>query len=186
MLQTGDRPHDLQLHIERQRGRNSVRIHLVRGQALGLEKDLMARLAGEPVNLVFNRRAIARADAFDHSRVHRRAIQVGADDIVCPLVGVRNPTRHLPRMLLRRSEKRKHRRRIVLAQLLFARRKIDRAAVDARRCARFKRPCGSCISFNRAASETAAGSPARPAVVFQPIWINPFKNVPAVNTTVEP
>ena len=104
----------------------------------GLQKYLMARLAGEPVNLVFDRRAIARADAFDHSRIHRRAIQIGADHIVRLLVGVRDPTRHLPRMLLGRSKKRKHRHRIGLAQLLFARREIDRAAVDARRCPRLQ------------------------------------------------
>src|SRR5688572_20309301 len=94
----------------------------------------MARLACEAVNLVFDRRAIARPDAFDHTRIHRRSIEVGANYIVRLLIRVRYPARHLAWMLLSRAQKRKHRHRIRLAQLLFARCEIYRAAVDTWRC----------------------------------------------------
>ena len=68
VLQAADRAHQLELHVERQAGRDAVRIDLVRRQPLGLEEDLMARLAREAMDLVLDRRAVARADALDHAR----------------------------------------------------------------------------------------------------------------------
>ncbi len=42
----------------------------------------MRRPVGEADHLVLDRRAIARADATDLAGVHRRAVEVGADDVV--------------------------------------------------------------------------------------------------------
>ena len=48
------------------------------------------------------------------------------------------------------------------------------------------RPTGKASSRKRAASESAAGSPARPAVYLSsPTWTNPPRKVPAVSTTAE-
>ena len=52
----------------------------------------MRLLAGETVNLVFDRRVMARPDTFDDAGVHRTAFQACADDVVrtlCAYVGVR-------------------------------------------------------------------------------------------------
>ena len=101
----------------------------------------MAVFAGEAVNLVFNTRAIARANAFDHPGEHGRAVQAGADDVVGAGVGVRDPARHLARMHVCAAKKGEHRGRIV-AGLLRERRKINRGAVEARWRAGFETTLG--------------------------------------------
>ncbi len=77
ILEAADRAHELPLHVERQAGRDAVRIDLVGLQALGLDENLVRGLVGEAHDLVFDRRAVARADAFDHAGEHRRAIGGG-------------------------------------------------------------------------------------------------------------
>src|SRR5690606_11087047 len=86
------RPHDLQLHIEGEGRGNPVGIQLVGGQAFGLDEHLVLILVGKAMDLVFDRWAIARTDPLDDAGVHRRAIQVVADDLVGPLIGVGDPT----------------------------------------------------------------------------------------------
>src|SRR3569833_210570 len=98
----------------------------------------MRFLRREAVNLVLNGRAVPRPHSFDHARVHRRAIQSTADDVVRTLVGMRHPARHLPRMLLRPTEKRKYWHRLEVARVLFKLREIDRATVNPRRRPRFE------------------------------------------------
>src|SRR5471032_23209 len=67
VFHAANRLHDLDLHVERQRRGNPVRVQLVSGQAFWLDKDLVAFLVGKAVNFVFNRWAITRANAFDHT-----------------------------------------------------------------------------------------------------------------------
>ena len=69
-------------------------------QALGLDKDLVRVLVGEAHDLVLDRRTVARAHAFDHARVQRRAIQPRADDVVRARRRVRDPATALRRMLV--------------------------------------------------------------------------------------
>jgi hypothetical protein len=59
---------DCQLHIERQAGGNAVGVEFVGLQAFGLDEDLVRILVGEAVDLVFDRRAVARADALRSRR----------------------------------------------------------------------------------------------------------------------
>ena len=132
-----DGAHQRKLHIVRQAGGNPVGIELVYGQAFGFEKNLVRILIGEARDLVFDRRAIARADAFDHTGKQRRSIEPGANDVMRAQMGMRNPAWQLLRMLRARSHKRKHRRRII-TRLFRHHRKIDAAAVDAWRRAGFK------------------------------------------------
>ena len=70
------------LDLARQRGRDAVGIDRVVVQPLGLEENLVPVAFGEPHHLVLDRRAIARADAFDLARIDRRAVEIGADQIV--------------------------------------------------------------------------------------------------------
>src|SRR6185503_12139742 len=131
-LESGDRPHQRELHVERQAGRDAVRIDLVRGQAFRLDEDLVRSLVREAMHLVLDRRAIARTDAFDHAGEHRRAIATGADDLVRALVGRGDVAADLARMIAAPAEVRKHRHRLI-AGLHRESRVVDRATVDARR-----------------------------------------------------
>ena len=132
LLAARDRMHERQLDVERQRRRDPVRIDLVCREAFGLEEDLVARSLREAYDLVFDRRTVARADAFDDAGEKRRAVEPAANDLVRALVGVCDPARHLPRVHLARADEAHHRRGIV-AGLPFERREIDGAPVESRR-----------------------------------------------------
>src|SRR4029079_1773027 len=97
-LETADRANQLQLHIKRQARRYAVRVDLVSRQALGLEEDLVAFLAGEPMDLVFDRWAVPGTSPGDNTREHWRAVQVRANDLVCSAIGMSNPAWHLLRV----------------------------------------------------------------------------------------
>ena len=67
------------LHVDRQRSRHAVDVDLVRVQPFGLEEKSGAALVRELDDLVFDRRTIARSDALDPPRVHRRPMHVLPD-----------------------------------------------------------------------------------------------------------
>src|SRR3546814_11369548 len=89
----------------------------------------MAGLVGKTMVLVFDRRAVARADAFDHAGIHRRTIEVGGNDLVRSRVGVSDPAADLRRVLLTIAHERHHRQRCV-ARLLGHKRKILGMTLD--------------------------------------------------------
>jgi len=101
-------------------------IELVGRSALGLEKNLMALLGGETVDLVFDRRANS-AGRYLMTPVYigERSRPPRMISCVRGLVW-RDPAGQLPRMHLGRTEKREHRHRLV-ARLRFHHREIDRA-----------------------------------------------------------
>src|SRR5204863_8099303 len=131
-LEAADRTHELELHIERQAGRDAVGIELVRGKAFGLEEDLMARLAGKAVDLVLDRRTVPRSHTLDDAGKHRRTIERGPDNLVGPLIGMSNPARQLLRMHAAFAHERKNGFRRV-AGLKRHPAEIDASAVNARR-----------------------------------------------------
>src|SRR5690606_5012242 len=100
----------------------------VGGQAFRLDDYLVAVLVGEAMDLVFDRWAIARADTLDDAGIHRRAIQVGGDDLVGARIGVGDPAADLPRMLLAIAEEGHHRQRVI-PRLLDHLREIHRTTV---------------------------------------------------------
>ena len=55
------------LHVDRQRGRNPIGIDEMRSEALRFEEDLMPVAVAEAMDLVLDRRAIARSPAFDRT-----------------------------------------------------------------------------------------------------------------------
>ncbi|MNN16206.1 hypothetical protein D3C81_1293380 [compost metagenome] len=89
------------------------------------------------MDLVFDRRAVTRADTFDDARVHRRTVEVRSNDFVGTGIGVGNPAAHLPRMHGLVAHERHHRNRRI-ARLLGHYREIHRATVDTWRGAGFQ------------------------------------------------
>src|SRR5258706_14101172 len=121
----------LNLHIERQARGDAVRIELVRREAFGLQKYLMTLLGGKTVNLVLDGGAIARSHALDDPGVHRRTIQVPANDVVASRVRLRNPAGQLGGVQLTPAEVGKYRYGIV-TQLSLERGEVDRPAIQPR------------------------------------------------------
>ncbi len=107
------------------------------GQAFRLDEHLVAFLVGEAVDLVLDRRAVARADTFDHTRVHRRTVEVRGDDLVGARICVGNPAAHLARVHLGIAHEGHHRNRRI-AWLLGHHREVHRTAVDTRRSTGFQ------------------------------------------------
>ena len=133
ILHAFHRADEFELYVERQAGGDAVGVELVGREAFGFEVDLVRRLVGEAVNLVFDGRTIARTDAFDDAGVHGRPVESAADDIVGAFVGVSDPARHLARMLFGAAEKREHGNGIEVTGLFFENGEVDGTAVDARR-----------------------------------------------------
>ena len=67
---------------------------------------MVPRMFGKAHHLVLERRAIARAHALDHARIHRRALQVRADDLRSVLRGVREVAGTLLQMQLSEERRR--------------------------------------------------------------------------------
>ena len=129
---------------QREAGRDAVGINLVRGQAFGLQKDLVAGLVGKAVDLVFDAGAVTRADAVDLAGEHGAAVKARADDVVRALVGVDDPARHLLRVGNARPHEAEHRHAAALAawhavtRLHRALGKVDAASVQPWRRAGFQ------------------------------------------------
>ena len=132
-LEADHRTDEFDLDVERKTGRDAVRVDLVGRQAFRLEEDLVRVLVGEAVDLVLDRRTVARADTLDHAGVHRRAVEPAADDLVGSGVRVGDPARQLLRMLGGAAEEREHRDRIAVAGLNLETGEVDRAPIDSRR-----------------------------------------------------
>src|SRR6202022_2707608 len=86
---------NLELHLARQTHRKAVHVDLVNVAALGLEINLMALAPGEADDLVFERRAVARANTSNLSVEKRRLVDVLGHKLPHALVGVNEIARHL-------------------------------------------------------------------------------------------
>src|SRR6185437_8658428 len=127
-----NRPHELDLDVERQARGDAVGIELVGLEALRLQEDLVRFLARETMDLVLDRGAIAGTDALDHAGEHGRSVEAAANDVVRPRGRMRDPAAHLPRMLFAAPAEGENRLGAI-ARLLLEARKVDGAAVDSRR-----------------------------------------------------
>ena len=92
---------------------------------------------GEAHDFVFDRRAVAWADTFDHPCIHWATIEVTADHIMGFLVGMSDITRHLLGMLGRIAHKREY-RHWVIAMLLRQHTKVDSSSINTRWCPGFQ------------------------------------------------
>ena len=132
IFKTTDAVDKIQLYVERQTGGDAVRVEFVAVQTFRLNKHLMAGFISEAGDFIFNRRAVTRADPFDHTGIHRRAIEVIADNLVGTLIGVGNVAVHLLRVFVHRTHKGHHRQRRI-ARLHLHHREVDTTRIDTRR-----------------------------------------------------
>ncbi len=107
-LEAPDRPDIAFLDVGGQRGRDPIGINGRIVHAFGLEEDLMRLLFGKPHHLVFDRRAIPRADAFDLAAVHGGAMEIFANDCVGFAVGMRDSAGNLRRGDRGRQKREQH------------------------------------------------------------------------------
>ena len=153
VFHAGHGAHQVVLDVKRQAGRDAVGVDLVRGQAFGLQKNLVAGLVGKAVDLVFDAGAITRADAVDLAGEHGAAVKTRADDVVRALIGVGDPARHLLRVGNARAHEAEHRNAIALAarhavtRLHGALGKVDAAPVQPWRRAGFQPALGQLEFF---------------------------------------
>ena len=138
-LEAAHGAHELDLHVERETRGDAVRIDLAGVEPFRLDEDLVRVTLGEPHHLVLHRRAVPWPRTVDHARVHGRPIQRGPDNLVGPLVGMRDVARHLRRVPVPAPEVREHRPRLV-AGLWLEPGKVDGSRVDAGRRAGLQPP----------------------------------------------
>src|SRR5262245_52318204 len=91
VFETGERTNQTLLHRSRHRHRESVDVDLVAVDRLWLEIDLMSFPIREAHDLVFERRAVARADAADLPVEERTVLDVVANQVAHALVRVEEP-----------------------------------------------------------------------------------------------
>ena len=151
VLQAGDGRDHGELHVDGQRGAHAVDVDLVRVQAFGLEEDLVDGLVGKLDDLVFDGRAVARADGLDLSAVHGRAMNVFADDAARFFRGEGDVAGHLALRDLLCAEA--EGRGIGVAGLKLESRPVDGAAIEARRRAGLEAASAKSESFERFAEQ---------------------------------
>jgi hypothetical protein len=111
--------------------RETIHVELVRLAPLGLDEDLVRGLVGKAHHLVLDRRAVARADAADPSRVERRSMEVRPDQLVGRVGGHCQMARNL--IQHQRIGEVRERPRVLVAQMPQHAGEIDRVAMNARR-----------------------------------------------------
>ena len=140
LLQANHGVHHGQLRVERQAGGDAVGVDLVCLEPFGLQVDLVGILVREAVDLVLDGGAIARPHTFDDAGEERRTIQRLADDLVRARVGVRDPARQLPWVLVCTPDEREHRHRVQITRLDAQPAVVDGLAIDTRRRAGLETP----------------------------------------------
>ena len=183
VLEPRQRMHDRVLHVARQAHRQAVDVDLVDVQAFRLEKDLMPLPVGKAHDLVFERRAVARADAGDLPVVERRPPDARADDLVhrdrsCAAGDRRSagapsrPDRNENGTIGSSPCSAGNREKSML-------RRSSRGGVPV-----LSRPISKPQPRSDSASACVGGSPARPAGrCSSPMCTSPFRNVPVVTTS---
>ena len=95
LLETGDRMDKVVLDFEGQAGRKAVDIIFPRMAAFRFQEELVLLFLGKFHHLIFDRGAIAGPDPFNSAGIHRRLVEIGADDVVRPRGGVGDPAGNL-------------------------------------------------------------------------------------------
>ena len=141
-------------------------------------------LVGKLDDLVFNRRAIARADGLNLPAVHRRAVHVLADDAMRFGRSPGDVARHLRIMMRNALGAEAEWRWVGVSGLFLKPRPVDGAAIESRRSASLQAATAQAEILEASPSRTAFGSPERPAgYCCSPQWIKPLRKVPVVIMT---
>ena len=113
----GDRMNERKLHIFRQRGRQTLKVHFLRFKSAWLYEELMAFLVGKTHNLIFKAGAVPRTLPLDFSAVKRGAVQIFKYDLFCVLIRICNITAHLVLRRLRGFKAERHGVHVALLNL---------------------------------------------------------------------
>ena len=154
-LTPANRMDDGLLHVNRQTGRNAVAVQLMRVAAFRLQKDRVRLAPGEPDDLVLNGRAVARARGLDLTGVQRRAVEIGADDLVGALIGFGQVARQLRAWQFGGGETERNRRLIAMLRRKFIAR--NGAAIQTRRCPRLKAAQFNAVGLQGSGQPLGAG-----------------------------
>ena len=122
-LEAGHHPHHRVLNIAGQARGDPVDVDLPRVPPFGLEKELVTLLVGEANDLVFDARAVPRPPRLDLAGEHRRAMEIGPDEVVDLGRGSRDPADHL--LTVDRVGQERERLRLGITRLLVELRKVD-------------------------------------------------------------
>ena len=125
------RVHQPLLDVGRQAHRTAVDVDLPDVPPFRLQEDLVPLVMRKPHDLVFERRTVARADAFDLPVVERRTVDVGPHEVVRALRRMRPVADDLPPLDGVRQERERH--RLLVAAGFFEAAEVDAPAVEARR-----------------------------------------------------
>ena len=150
VLQPLDGMEGLQLHVQRQRGGESLQVVFVGPPAFRLQEKLMGVVVRKHPELVFDARTITRAAPVNHAGEQRRLVKAGPQDFVDAFVGVQDETIHLRLPLPldgRRFRQKREAGRIRIAGLDGKLRCVDGRNVDARRGPRLH-PVGDKSAFD--------------------------------------
>ena len=177
-------PHEILLHVHRQRRRNAVGIDERIVEPLGLKKDLVRVAVRKTLHLVLDRGTVARAPALDRAGKQGRPIEIRRDDVV--------RARIRPRDRAARAAAAECRRRaptcvqtVCVARLLLEPRPVDGAAVEPRRRPGFQPALPQADLANLAGQRAArtARPGARPRSRSSPMNMRASRNVPVAITT---
>src|SRR5882762_3072554 len=145
---------EFKLDIIWQTGRDAVYVIFFCVAAFRLKEKLMRLLIRELYNLILDRWAIPGSGPFDLAGIERGALKIGANDLMRPFSSVSYPAGHLFHVELSAANAVQRKdlspvvtnflfikgedRRWFVARLDCAPRKINRACVQATRCARLE------------------------------------------------
>src|SRR5579859_6670110 len=130
-LETGDRSDHGFLDVDGHAGGHAVYVDFVGVEALGLEKNLVTWFIRKFDDLVFDGRAVARADALDLAAIERGTMNIGLQNAARLGGGVADVTGDLRAVDSFRQERK--RRGLGIAGLGLELRPVDGAAVEAGR-----------------------------------------------------
>src|SRR5260370_14797470 len=136
VLQAWNRGDQGALDIDGHAGGHAIYIHFVGVETLWLEKNLVARFAGELDELVLDGRAVAGTHSADLSAVERRPGDTLIDDLFCLRGSVAQVPPNLRPVDLLRHEGERRRNRVAFLRLEAG--PIDGAAVESWRRAALK------------------------------------------------
>ena len=89
---TDDGTNQVDLDLKGETGRESINIDFVGSDAFGFQENLVMLLVSEADEFVLDTGTIPGADPFDDTRVHRRLVEIGDDELASPLSGPRQVT----------------------------------------------------------------------------------------------
>ena len=120
------------LHIDGKRRADTVRIDQVGVEPFGFEENLVAITIREAMDLVLDRRTIARPLRVDRATEKRRTVEIGGNHIMRLAVRAGDCAEYLRVHAL--ACQRRHRPGFAIRSLFFQRRPIDSPPIEPRRC----------------------------------------------------